>query len=259
MAENRAGLLDGKAGYITGAAGGIGRGIAVELAREGASVIVSDVASAEDGGHKTVQLVEEAGSQAHWVPADVSSSEDVARLIDTTVSTFGRLDYAVNNAGIAVHKKLHEVTEEEYDTIMGVNLKGVFLGLQQAIPVMTQQGGGSIVNMSSVAGDVAINLISPYVASKHGINGLTKAAAQEYGEYGVRVNAVAPNAIRTPLMDNSPQDFVEELIAPQAIRRPGEVEEVGFIVASLLSDRSSYVTGTIVPVDGGYLTGPAPS
>ena len=253
----REGLVENKVGYVTGAAGGIGRGIAVELAKEGAKVVVSDLPSAEEGGQETVNLVQRTGSEAIWVAADVSSSAEVKNLIDQTVATYGRIDYAVNNAGVAVHKKLTEVTEEEYDQILAINLKGVFLGLKHAIPPMIARGGGSIVNMSSVAGEVAIGLISPYVASKHGVNGLTKAAATEFSAEGVRVNAVAPNAIRTPLMDASPKAFIEELIAPQAIPRVGEVEEVGFVVASLLSDRSSYVTGTVVPVDGGYLTGPA--
>lgn len=248
-------LVEGKSGFVTGSAGGIGRGIALELAREGAQVVVSDLPSAAEGGQQTVEAIRTAGGRAEWVPADVTSSEDVATLVQRTVEIFGALDFAVNNAGVAIHKPLTEVSPEEFDRIIGINLKGVFLGLKHAIPEMLQAGSGAIVNVASVAGLTGVDLISPYTASKHGIVGLTKNAALEYSGRGVRVNAVAPNAIRTPLMDASPKEFVDGLIAPQAMKRVGEPEEVGFAVAALLSDRAGFITGVTVPVDGGYLTG----
>lgn len=246
------GLLAGKAAVVTGAAGGIGRGVARELTREGASVLVSDLGSAARGGEETVALIEDEGGTAAFTPCDVTSERDCAALVAGALERFGRLDCAVNNAGIAVHKPLADVTEEEYDRVLGVNLKGVFLGMRAQIPAMVERGGGAIVNVASVAGLQAVPLISPYTASKHGIIGLTRNAAKEYGEAGVRVNAVCPNAIRTPLMDASPPEFVEELIRPQAIKRVGEPEEVGFAVAYLCSDRAAFVTGVALPVDGGY-------
>ena len=248
-------LMTGKAGLVTGAAGGIGRGIAIELAREGASVLVSDLAGAEAGGKETVQLVEAEGGRAQWQPCDVTDAAQVDALVDRVVQEWGRLDYAVNNAGVAVHKPLTEVSEEEYDHILGINLKGVWLGMHAQLRQMAAQGGGSIVNVGSVAGLTAVRDISPYVASKFGITGLTKVAAMEYGGQGVRVNAVCPNAIRTPLMDSSPKEFVDMLLAPQSIKRVGEPEEVGFAVAFLLCDRAAYITGVALPVDGGYMTG----
>jgi len=249
-----AGLLEGKVGLVTGAAGGIGRGIAVELGREGAVVLVSDLESEAERAQETVSLVEQAGGTALWQACDVTSAEANDALVARLVREHGRLDYAVNNAGVAVHKELVEVTDAEYDRVLDINLKGVFLGMRSQIRQMVAQGSGSIVNMASVAGLTGVRDIGVYTASKHGIVGLTKNTAMEYGERGIRVNAVCPNAIRTPLMDISPPDFVEALIAPQAIKRPGEVEEVGAPVAFLLSDKASFITGVALPIDGGYMT-----
>lgn len=248
-------LMEGKSGFVTGAAGGIGRGIAIELAREGARVIVSDLDSARDAGSETVRLIEAEGGKAAFVAADVTRPDEMQALVEQTVSTFGAVDYAVNNAGVAIHKSLTEVTPEEFGRILDINLKGVFYGLRYAIPVMVGAGGGAIVNVASVAGLTGVDQISPYTASKHGIVGLTKNAALENGAHGVRVNAVAPNAIQTPLMDESPKEFVDGLIAPQVIKRTGTPAEVGFAVAALLSDRAGFTTGVTLPVDGGYLTG----
>jgi NAD(P)-dependent dehydrogenase (short-subunit alcohol dehydrogenase family) len=250
-----AGLMQGKAGLVTGAAGGIGRGVAVELAREGATVMVSDLESARAGGEETVALIEAEGGRAAFTPCDVTASADVDALVAATAEAFGKLDYAVNNAGVATHKPLTEVSDEEYDWVLDVNLKGVFHGLRAQLRWMAAHGGGSIVNISSVAGLTGVRDIGIYTASKHGILGLTKNAAMEFGDQGVRVNAVCPNAIRTPLMDISPPDFVAALLAPQAIQRPGEPEEVGFAVAFLLSDRAGFITGVGLPIDGGYMTG----
>ena len=248
-------LMTGKAGLVTGAAGGIGRGIALELAREGATVLVSDLESSRAGGEETVRLIQAEGGTAAWQACDVRDASEAQALVDRVVRDQGRLDYAVNNAGVAVHKPLAEVTEEEYDRVLDINLKGVWLGMQAQIRQMVTGGGGAIVNVSSVAGLTGVRDISAYVASKHGINGLTKNAAMEYGGQGVRVNAVCPNAIRTPLVESSPKGFVDGLLAPQSIKRLGEPEEVGFAVAFLLSDRAAYITGAALPVDGGYMTG----
>jgi NAD(P)-dependent dehydrogenase (short-subunit alcohol dehydrogenase family) len=248
-------LMEGKAGLVTGAAGGIGRGVALELAREGASVLVSDLERSRAEGEETVSLIAREGGKAEFVPSDVTSAADAEALVDRVIGVFGRLDYAVNNAGVATHKRTAEFSEEEFDWIVGVNLKGAFLGMRSQIPRMVEQGGGAIVNVGSVASLCAVRDIGVYTASKHGILGLTKNAAMEYGEQGVRVNCVCPNAIRTPLMDSSPPDFIEELIRPQAIKRFGEPEEVGFAVAYLCSERAAFITGAALPIDGGYLTG----
>ena len=248
-------LMEGKAGLVTGAAGGIGRGVALELAREGAAVLVSDLERSRAGGEETVTLIKGAGGAAEFAPCDVPLAVDVEALVDRAVDVFGRLDYAVNNAGVATHKPTAEFSEEEFDWITSVNLKGAFLSMRAEIPRMVAQGGGAIVNVGSVASLCAVRDIGVYTASKHGILGLTKNAAMEYGGDGVRVNCVCPNAIRTPLMEVSPPDFVEELIRPQAIKRFGEPEEVGFAVAYLCSDRAAFITGVALPIDGGYLTG----
>jgi NAD(P)-dependent dehydrogenase (short-subunit alcohol dehydrogenase family) len=250
-----AGLLEGKAGLVTGAAGGIGRGIAIELGREGAHVLVSDLEHEADRAAETVALIEGEGGSASFQACDVTSGEAQEVLVQRVVERHGRLDFAVNNAGIAVHGELTEMTDQDYARVLDVNLRGIFLGMRAQVRTMVAQGGGSIVNMASVAGLTGVPLIGVYTASKHGIVGLTKNTAMEYGGRGVRVNCVCPNAIRTPLAEASPPDFVEALIAPQAIKRLGEPEEVGAPVAFLLSDKASFITGVALPIDGGYLTG----
>jgi NAD(P)-dependent dehydrogenase (short-subunit alcohol dehydrogenase family) len=250
-----AGLLEGKAGLVTGAAGGIGRGIAIELAREGAWVLVSDLAGEESRAAETIALIEQEGGSAAFHACDVTSGEQQDALVGAVVRERGRLDYAVNNAGIAVHGELTDMTDSDYDRVLAVNLRGIFLGMRAQVRQMVEQGGGAIVNMASVAGLTGVRLIGVYTASKHGIVGLTKNTAMEYGGRGVRVNAVCPNAIRTPLAEASPPEFVEALIAPQAIKRLGEPEEVGAAVAFLLSDKASFITGVALPIDGGYMTG----
>ncbi len=247
------GLLEGKAGLVTGAAGGIGRGTALELAAEGAAVVVSDLTGARDGGEHTVRLVEAAGGSAAFAPCDVRRLGDQAQLVQQVLDRYGHLDFAVNNAGIALRKPLPEVEEDEYDQVLNVNLKGTFFGMKTQIPPMLERGRGAIVNVSSVAGLVAVNGLGVYAATKHGILGMTRTAAMEFGNRGVRVNAVCPNAIRTPLMDSTPEEFIDMLLAPQAIKRVGEPSEVGAAIAWLCSDKASYVTGVGLAVDGGFL------
>ena len=173
------GLMDGKAGLVTGAASGIGRACAIRFGAEGASVLVADLESSREGGEETVRAIIEAGASAEFVPCDVSSSQDNAALVAAAVERFGKLDFAHNNAGIGVHKLLHETTEEEFERVIAVNLRGTFLGMKHQIAQMLAGGGGAIVNTSSNAGLRAVKLLSAYTASKHGILGLTKNAAVE--------------------------------------------------------------------------------
>lgn len=249
-------MLNRKAGIVTGAGNGIGRGIAAILAANGANVIVSDLERSREQGEETVAQIKAAGGNATFLAADVVSRSEMEALVESCVERFGALDFAVNNAGVAVVKPLADNTDDEYDHVSDVNFRGTFNGLRAQLNRMKQQGYGSIVNISSIAGMVAVRDIGVYTATKHAVIGLTKSAAKEYGEYGIRVNAICPNAIRTPLLLGAPKAFQEALLAPQAIKRFGEPEEVGNATAFLLSDLSSFITGATLAVDGGYLTGP---
>jgi len=244
--------MEGRAGLVTGAASGIGRACAVRFAQEGAKVVVSDLESARAGGEQTVEQITDAGGVASFFPCDVASSEDNRALVAHVVERYGRLDFAHNNAGIGVHQPLHETSDESFDRVIAVNLRGTFLGLKHQIRQMLTQGsGGAIVNTSSNAGLMAVIGLSAYTASKHGILGLTKNAAVEYANDGIRVNAVCPGAIMTPLMTDLPPERAAEILAPQAMRRPGDPAEVAAAVVWLCSDDASFVTGVALPVDAG--------
>lgn len=245
------GLMEGKNGLVTGAAGGIGRATALTLAREGAAVLVNDLESRRADGEETVRLVEELGGRALFSAGDVSSAADNERLVEEAVAAFGRLDYAHNNAGVELQASITETTEADFDRIMNVNLKGVWLGMKHQIPQMVKQGGGAIVNTASLAGLISAPELGAYVASKHGVVGLTKTAAVECADKNVRVNAVCPALIRTPMTEGISPDFLDVLIAPHAIKRIGEPSEVAEAVVWLLSDRASFVTGTPMAVDAG--------
>jgi NAD(P)-dependent dehydrogenase (short-subunit alcohol dehydrogenase family) len=243
--------MEGKAGLVTGAAGGIGRATALALAREGAAVVVNDLESRRADGEETVGLIEELGARALFAAGDVSSAADNERLVAETVRTFGSLDFAHNNAGVELQASITDTTEADFDRVMNVNLKGVWLGMKYQIPQMVTQGGGAIVNTSSLAGLISAPELGAYVASKHGVVGLTKTAAVECADKNIRVNAVCPALIRTPMTAGLPEDFLQVLIAPHAIKRIGEPSEVAEAVVWLLSDRASFVTGTAMPVDAG--------
>ena len=245
------GLLQDQVGVITGAAGGIGRATAIACAREGAAVVIADLARARDDGEETLRLIEEQGGRARFVACDVTSADDQEALVAETVGAFGRLDFAHNNAGIDVIGPFTDIEEADFDRVIAVNLKGVFLGMKFQLREMVRRGGGSIVNTSSLAGLVGSAELAAYVASKHGVIGLTKSAAVEFAERGVRVNAVCPAAIRTPMMEGLPPAAKEAAVAPQAMRRLGEPNEVAEAVVWLCSERSSFVTGVAMPVDAG--------
>jgi NAD(P)-dependent dehydrogenase (short-subunit alcohol dehydrogenase family) len=246
-----AGMMEGKAGLVTGGASGIGRACAIRFAQEGAAVVVADLESSRAGGEETVRAIEELGGRSEFFPCDVSSTEGNRALVGRVVESFGRLDFAHNNAGIGVHKLLHETSDEDFDRVISVNLRGTFLGMKHQIAQMLAQGGGAIVNTSSNAGLRAVTMLSAYAASKHGILGLTKNAAVEYANDRIRVNAVCPGAIMTPLMSGQPPERQREILAPQAMTRFGDPAEVAAAVVWLCSDDASFVTGVSLPVDAG--------
>jgi NAD(P)-dependent dehydrogenase (short-subunit alcohol dehydrogenase family) len=246
-------MLAGKAGVVTGAAGGIGRASAIACAAEGAAVVVSDLPAKEADGQQTVRLIEKAGGTASWAPCDVTRAADQERLVTSAVQRYGRLDFAHNNAGIVVEGRITELAEEDFDRVLAVNLKGVFLGLKYQLRHLAAHGGGAIVNTSSLAGLIAAPEAVAYVASKHGVVGLTKTAAVEWADRNIRVNAICPAATRTPMMLSQPPERQQLLIAPQAMKRYAEPSEIGGVVAWLCSDSASFVTGVAMPVDGGAL------
>jgi NAD(P)-dependent dehydrogenase (short-subunit alcohol dehydrogenase family) len=233
---------------LTGGASGIGRATALLFACKGARVVVADVNAA--GGEETARMIREANGRAIFVQADVSQATRVEAMVARAVEAYGRLDCAFNNAGISSRGALHETSEEAWDRVVGVDLKGVWLCMKAEIAQMLRQGsGGAIVNTSSIAGLVGVDWgTSPYVASKHGVIGLTKAAALEYGKVGIRVNAVCPGTIDTPLLRGAADSYVHYHPLGR-IGQPGEVAEA---VAWLCSDAASFVTGHALAVDGGW-------
>ena len=248
------GLVEGKAGLVTGSAGGIGRATALALAREGAAgILVTDLPSRQEDGEETVHLIEQGGGHAVFVPGDVTVAADCQAVVTKTVEAFGHLDFAHNNAGVELQATVVDTEEADWERVIAVNLKGVWLGMKYQIPHMRAHGGGSIVNTASLAGLRAVPTLAAYIASKHGVVGLTRAAAVEVANDGVRVNCVCPAAIRTAMMDVLPEERQLELLAPQAMKRFGEPNEVAESVVWLVSDRSSFVTGTALSVDAGAM------
>lgn len=247
-----AGLVTGKVALVTGSGSGIGRASALAFAREGAQVVVSDVSVA--GGEETVRLIQQAAGEAVFVEADVSQPAEVEALIAKTVETYGRLDCAHNNAGIAGRTaRVADDTEENWDQILAINLKGVWLCMKYEIPVMLQHGGGAIVNTASDAGLIGLRRAGAYVASKHGVVGLTKTAALEYAKAGIRVNAVCPGPIDTPMLQQASGRVIEQMAAAQPNGRLGKPEEIAEAAMWLCSGAASFVTGHPMPVDGGYM------
>jgi NAD(P)-dependent dehydrogenase (short-subunit alcohol dehydrogenase family) len=250
-----AGMLDGKVSLITGAGSGIGRATARIFAREGARLVLADVA--DDGGNETLKMVKDAGAEGFYVRCDVANETEVEALVGRAVTQYGRLDCAFNNAGIGGAGRLtHEYSLAEWNRVIAINLTGVWLCMRAEIAQMLKQKSGVIVNTSSIMGLTGAIRVPAYTAAKHGVAGLTKAAALEYARHGIRINAVCPAPIYTPLLMSAFEkrpDMEDRYARSEPMKRIGQPEEVGEAVAWLCSDRASYVTGLPMPVDGGYM------
>lgn len=251
------GQFEGKVALVTGGSSGIGRASALAFAREGAKVVVADVNV--EGGEETLHMIAEAGGQAIFAKIDVSKADEVEHMVNRTIETYGRLDCAFNNAGIegTILVPTADYTEEAWDQVIRINLKGVWLCMKYEIPQMLKLGRGAIVNTSSAVGLVGGSIAgSAYVASKHGVVGLTKAAALEYAQQDIRVNSVCPGVIRTQITEGLFQDDPEletRLAARQPVGRLGTPEDVAEAVVWLCSDAAAFVTGHAMAVDGGFV------
>jgi NAD(P)-dependent dehydrogenase (short-subunit alcohol dehydrogenase family) len=238
---------------ITGAASGIGRATALVFAEAGMSVVLADINA--DGGTETEKLVRDRGGEAVFMTADVAVEDDARTLVRTAVDTFGGLDYAVNNAGIDGDLlPLADQSAAGWQRVIDVNLSGVFYGLKHQIPALIARGGGSVVNISSTAGVRGYPGLSPYSAAKHGVNGLTKSAAIEYGSSGVRINSICPGAISTPMLLEYLESVPEMravLVDGNPLRRMAEPAEIAETALWLCSDKSSYINGHVLVADGG--------
>ena len=242
-----------KVALVTGGSFGIGKATALAFAKNGAKVVLADWVE----NTETMDLIKKEGAEAIFIKCDVSKTKDVKALIQKTIATYGRLDFAYNNAGIEGNSApIHECSEENWDKTIGINLKGIWLCMKYEIPEMLKHGKGVIVNCSSVAGLVGFSGLPAYVASKHGIIGLTKTAALECAKLSIRVNAVCPGVIQTPMIDRltgKKKESIEQFTALEPMARFGLAEEIANAVIWLCSEEASFVTGVAMPVDGGFV------
>lgn len=245
--------MKGRTALVTGASSGIGRATALAFAQRGVRVALADVDG--DGGHETLRLIRERGGDAAFILADVTQAGQVEAMVDEAAAIFGGLDYAFNNAGIVgTPSSTVECTEDNWDRVIAVDLKGVFLCMKYEIPLMLKRGGGAIVNMSSIAGLVGLRKNIAYVAGKHGVVGLTRAAALEYAQAGIRINALCPGFVRTPILMLDAMPAMERrYVSAEPMGRLGRPEEIAAAAVWLCSDAASFVTGHALSVDGGLV------
>ena len=247
-------LLD-KVAIITGAASGIGKATAILFAEHGAKVVVADIDS--DGGEQTVTDIQNAGNTALFVRTDVTNSTDTQNVVAQTLDSYGKLDILFNNAGIAMRLPVAELSEEDWHRCLDVNLNGVFLCAKAAIPAMQKNGGGSIINMSSIYGIVGADVRAAYVASKGAVTNLTRGMALDYAQDNIRVNCICPGFVETPLVAGvvkTPEEY-QKLADKHPMRRLGQPREIAYGALYLASDESAFVTGIALPIDGGYTAG----
>jgi NAD(P)-dependent dehydrogenase (short-subunit alcohol dehydrogenase family) len=246
--------FSGKVALVTGGTAGIGRATAIEFARAGAKVVLTG--RREKEGAQVVAEIKKLGGEAAFVRADVAKDSDVKRMVDFTVDKFGRLDIAFNNAGVEWKGPLDQATEAEYRRVFDINVWGVLNSMRHEIPVMLKNGGGAIVNTSSVAGHVGFGQVSVYIASKHAVEGLTKSVALEFAKQNIRINAVAPGAIATEMFDRfagKQSEVLDSLQSLIPVGRIGASEEIAAAVLYLCSDDAKFTTGTSLVVDGGFI------
>ena len=244
--------LKDKIAVITGSGKGLGEAMALLFSREGARIVVFDID--EGAGRETVEQIREQGGEAIFVHGDVSNPDDAIRLIDAAVNAYGGADVLVNNAGVHVDKTVANTTEAEWDQILGVNLKGIFLCSKAAIPQMRRQGGGNIICISSISGLIGQLNQAAYNASKHGIIGLVRCMAYDHAQENIRANAICPGVMNTPLVASVPEEHIAPYRKANLLERFAEPIEVANAALFLASDESSHVTGSTMVVDGGYTT-----
>ncbi len=244
--------LKGKVAAITGAGMGLGQATALLFASEGAQIVVADINASE--GQETVDRLRAQGGEAVQVEMDVRQAQDAERLIGTTVETFGRLDILVNNVGVQVNKDVVDTSEEEWDFVVDTNLKSMFLCSKYAVAQMRQQGGGNIICISSLSGLVGNGLQASYNASKHGVIGLVRSMAVDHAGDNIRVNAVCPGSMNTPMMLTIPEEKLAPYRKANLLKRFAEPMEVAQALLFLASDEASFVTGSALVADGGFTT-----